>query len=60
VIEQQLLMMGKRSLAILRHAEEITGNVALTCRSYGHQPTGVLKVAHLAYSFLRHAGLSVS
>jgi len=26
---------GKRRLAILRHAEEITGNVALTCRYYG-------------------------
>ena len=27
--------MAKRRLAILRHAEEITGNVALTCRSDG-------------------------
>src|SRR5215213_3302305 len=27
--------MAKRRLAILRHAEEITGNVALTCRYYG-------------------------
>jgi hypothetical protein len=25
--------MAKRRLAILRHAEEITGNVALTCRA---------------------------
>ena len=33
--EQQLLRMAKRRLAILRHAEEITGNVALTCRYYG-------------------------
>ena len=33
--EQQLARMAKRRLAILRHAEEITGNVALTCRSYG-------------------------
>jgi transposase-like protein len=24
-----------RHLAILRHAEEVTGNVALTCRYYG-------------------------
>jgi hypothetical protein len=24
-----------RRLAILRHAEEVTGNVALTCRYYG-------------------------
>ncbi len=27
--------MAKRRLAILRHAEELTGNVALTCRCYG-------------------------
>ena len=33
--EQQLLRMAKRRLAILRHAEEITGNVSLTCRYYG-------------------------
>ena len=32
---QQLAGMAKRRLAILRHAEEITGNVALTCRYYG-------------------------
>jgi hypothetical protein len=30
--EQQLARMANRRLAILRHAEEITGNVALTCR----------------------------
>jgi hypothetical protein len=35
VTEQQLLRIAKRRLAILRHAEEITGNVALTCRYYG-------------------------
>jgi transposase-like protein len=33
--EQQLRRMAKRRLAILRHAEEVTGNVALTCRDYG-------------------------
>ena len=33
--EQQLAGMAKRRLAILRHAEEITGNVARTCRYYG-------------------------
>jgi transposase-like protein len=27
--------MAKRRLAILRHAEEVTGNVSLTCRYYG-------------------------
>jgi transposase len=35
VTEQQLARMAKRRLAILRHAEEITGNVALTCRYNG-------------------------
>ena len=30
--EQQLARMAKRRLAILRQAEEITGNVSLTCR----------------------------
>jgi transposase len=35
VTEQQLARMAKRRLAILRHAEEITGNVALTCRYCG-------------------------
>ena len=33
--EQQLLRIARRRLAILRHAEEITGNVSLTCRYYG-------------------------
>jgi transposase InsO family protein len=35
VSEQQLARMAKRRLAILRHAEEVTGSVALTCRYYG-------------------------
>jgi hypothetical protein len=35
VTEQQLARMAKRRLAILLHAEERTGNVALTCRYYG-------------------------
>jgi LuxR family transcriptional regulator, maltose regulon positive regulatory protein len=26
---------GRRRLAILRHAEEVTGNVSMTCRYYG-------------------------
>ena len=30
--EQQLARMAKRRLATLHHAEEITGNVSLTCR----------------------------
>ena len=33
--EQQLLRQAKRRLAILQHAEEVTGNVAATCRYYG-------------------------
>ena len=33
--EQQLARMAKRRLAILRHAEEITGNVSLICRYSG-------------------------
>jgi transposase len=35
VTEQELTRRAKRRLAILRHAEEVTGNVALTCRYYG-------------------------
>jgi transposase-like protein len=35
VTEQQLLRMAKRRPAILRHAEETTGNVALSCRYHG-------------------------
>jgi hypothetical protein len=35
VTEQQLARMAKRRLAVLRYAEEITGNVALTCRYDG-------------------------
>ena len=30
--EQQLLRQAKRRLAILQHAEEVTGNVSQTCR----------------------------
>ena len=30
--EQELTRRAKRRLAILHHAEEVTGNVALTCR----------------------------
>jgi transposase InsO family protein len=35
VTEQELTRRAKRRLAVLRHAEEATGNVALTCRYYG-------------------------
>jgi transposase InsO family protein len=33
--EQELSRRAKRRLAIIRHAEEVTGSVALTCRYYG-------------------------
>ena len=33
--EQELTRRAKRRVAIIRHAEEVTGNVALTCRYYG-------------------------
>ena len=33
--EQLLLRQAKRRLAMQQHAEEVTGNVAHTCRYYG-------------------------
>ena len=33
--EAQLPRAVRRRLAIIRHVEEVTGNVALTCRYYG-------------------------
>jgi transposase len=33
--EQELSRRAKRRLAIIPHAQEVTGNVALTCRHYG-------------------------
>ena len=33
--EHELQRQAKHRLAILRHAEEVTGNVAATCRYYG-------------------------
>jgi hypothetical protein len=33
--QQQLDRQAQRRLAVLRHAEEVTGNVSLTCRYYG-------------------------
>ena len=33
--EQVLDRQQKHRLAVLRHAEEVTGNVAVTCRYYG-------------------------
>lgn len=33
--EQQLERQAKHRLAVIRHAQEVTGNVAQTCRYYG-------------------------
>ena len=33
--DRELTPSAARRLAIIRHAEEVTGNVALTCRYYG-------------------------
>jgi transposase InsO family protein len=35
VTEQELSRRARRRLAIIRHAQEVTGNVSLTCRYYG-------------------------
>jgi hypothetical protein len=35
MVEPQSPREVRRSLAILRHAEEVTGNVSMTCRYYG-------------------------
>jgi transposase-like protein len=35
VTKQELSRRARRRLAIIRHAGEVTGNVALTCRYYG-------------------------
>jgi hypothetical protein len=35
VTDRELDKNAARRLAIIRHAREVTGNVALTCRYYG-------------------------
>jgi transposase InsO family protein len=35
VTEQELVRWAARRLAIIRHAQEVTGNVSLTCRYFG-------------------------
>jgi transposase-like protein len=35
VTEQELIRGAARRLAIIRHAQEVTGNVSLTCRYFG-------------------------
>ena len=42
--ERELAKNAARRLAIIRHAEEVTGNVAMTCRYYGISRPGLLQV----------------
>jgi transposase-like protein len=35
VTEKELARGAARRLAIIRHAQEVTGNVSMTCRYYG-------------------------
>ena len=44
--EPQLPREVRRRLAIIQHAEEVTGNVAMACRYYGISP-------HVYYRWLR-------
>lgn len=37
--ERELERRAKHKLAVLRHAEEVSGSVAATCRCYGITPT---------------------
>ncbi len=39
--ERELARGAARRLAIIRHAQEVTGNVALTCRYYGISATRI-------------------
>jgi hypothetical protein len=43
--ERELTRAAARRLTIIRHAQEMTGNVAGTCRYNGIQPAVVLQVA---------------
>lgn len=60
-LEQQQDRQARRRLAILRHAEEISGNVAQTCRYYGisgHDPRRASGYASSARSDMPGCGLS--
>ena len=46
--DKELDKNAARRLAIIRHAQEVTGNVALTCRYYGISRQIVLQVAAAA------------
>ena len=54
--ERQLDKNAARRLAIIRHAREVTGNVALTCRYYGISRE-VFYVWHRRYEAECPAGL---
>ena len=45
IAERELERRAKHKLAVLRHAEEISGSVAATCRYYGITRTLLLQVA---------------
>jgi hypothetical protein len=46
----------RRRLAIIQHAEEVTGNVAMTCRYYGISRTGAVGGRHEVGVGLDHFG----
>ena len=41
-LEQKQDRQAQHRLAVLRHAEEVTGNVALSCHYYGITQAGLL------------------
>ena len=42
--QRELDKNAARRLAIIRHAQEVTGNVAMTCRYYGISTSGVWRI----------------
>ena len=51
--EKDLVRRAKRRLAVLQHAEEVSGSVAATCRYYGISRT----VRHSSVAAMRRAGV---
>ncbi len=45
VSEQELERQAKDRRAVIRHAQEVTGNVARTCRYYGIRSADLLQLA---------------
>lgn len=43
--EQELERQAKDRRAVIRHAQEVTGNVARTCRYYGIRSADLLQLA---------------